>query len=146
MGAAQVIGKTTDSRPPRVPYSVWLLASTAFFAPYIGGNLNLEASTLAPGFLNFLSSLFDGADTPGAAALLIVAGALVSIIGLALQRRVLQLPNTRLATAMFLFVGVLTASILISSFKSVSVEAWAHWVAYALVFFAAATAVGRVRG
>jgi len=130
----------------RIPASVWLLASTAFLAPVIGGNLNVEAAQLAPGIWPLLTSLFDGVDTPGLADLVVALGALLCVIGLAMRRRVLQLPSNHVAGGVLALVGIITASILVSSFKNVSVAAWSHWLAYALVFFAAASAVGRVRG
>ncbi|MHB8635805.1 MAG: O-antigen ligase family protein [Fimbriimonadaceae bacterium] len=140
--------RSGDAQPAanRVPTSVWLVAATAFLAPYIGGNLNVEASTLGPGLQRLVSSIFDGVDTPGVANLLIAAGALVSIVVLAMRRRVLQLPNSRVAAALFVLIGVITTSVIVSNFKSVSVGAWSHWIAYALVFFAAVAATGRVRG
>lgn len=138
------------SKPASQPSSTspaWVacLAITAFLAPYIGGNLNLEGSTLGPGLFNIVASLFDGVDTPGLADLIVVLGALTCIVGLSM-RRVLQLPNNRVAIALLVFVSVLTGSVFVSNFKSVSIAMWTHWVAYALVLFAAASASGRVRG
>jgi O-antigen ligase/tetratricopeptide (TPR) repeat protein len=127
--------------------SVVLLSVTAFLLPIIGGNLYFFDNThLESGYASLVIAIFSGHEAPAAANLIAVLGALITVVLLTVRRRVVQVPDSKLSISLALFFFLIVASVAASSYRLVSLGACANWLAYGLVFFAAASGSGRVRG
>lgn len=122
-----------------------LLILTAVLAPIMGGQLSLGAMGITSSAQVF-SSIFGGIEAPmiGHAVLALLPCA--ALVTLFLGRRVLQVPNTWISGGVILFLVTLVASILMSQFRSDSIQALLEWLSYGIVFYACIAGVGRQRG
>lgn len=126
---------------PSLPLVLALLA--LFLAPWIGGQLTLEAQALLPGFKEFLDGVWGGDALPGFAHAL-VAGLMFAALGISCWReKAIQTPVLRVAIPVLGLVATLGASIMLSQFKFVSLQEWLEWVAYAGAFFGVVVVSGR---
>jgi O-antigen ligase len=140
-----------------------LLVIAALLAPIIGGQLNTEATALAPGFLTLVRSIFSGVDeivtyfyrayepqaaieTPTLSHALIgllIGAAFISIL---VKRKVFQVPLLRVSVPLFVLMAWLVLTLSFTQFLSVSLVAVCEWLLYGIVFFAVVAAAGRRRG
>jgi O-antigen ligase/tetratricopeptide (TPR) repeat protein len=147
----------------RFSFAQILLVIAAFLAPIIGGQLNTEATALAPGGLTLFRSIFSGVDetvsyfyrayqplaaieTPTLSHALVglfIAAAFVSIL---VRRKVFQVPLLRVSVPLLCLVGWLIVTLSFTQFLSVSLVAVSEWLIFATAFFAVIAAAGRRRG
>lgn len=140
-----------------------LLVIAALLAPIIGGQINTEATALAPGADSLLRSIFSGFDSiisyfainyqPGPAietptlshaviGLIVVAAAILTLA----RRQVFQIPFLRVSVPLLGFMAWLICTLAFTSFMSVSLVALAEWLIYGIVFFTVVSTAGRRRG
>lgn len=140
-----------------------LLVLAAFLAPIIGGQLNTEATALAPGLLTLVRSIFSGVDetfsyffrayqplpaieTPTlshAVIGLLVGAAFVSIL---VKRKVFQVPLLRVSIPLLCLMGWLILSLTFTQFFSLTLIVVCEWLIFTIAFFAVVAAAGRRRG
>ncbi len=128
----------------KIPVSLALLVAAAALAPIFGGQYASDQLPLMPGGL--FSAILGSGETPTLTNALIAVLVIAAGVMLLLRRRVLQIPNQTLGALTPLFVFVLAASVLASSFRSVSIVTFAEWATYGIAFFTAVAATGRERG
>jgi putative inorganic carbon (HCO3(-)) transporter len=140
-----------------------LLVVAAFLAPIIGGQINTEATQLAPGPVMLLRSLFSGFDTiinelthsnrleaaietptlsHALLGLIVAASAILTVS----KRQVFQVPFLRVTVPLIAFMGWLICTLAFTSFMSVSLVALAEWLTYGIVFYAVVASAGRRSG
>lgn len=111
--------------------------------------LSVQGPGLAPWLASLVPQLMDfglPSASPAVAQLvlgLLAAGALAFALA---KRAVVQLPALRLAAPIAGFFAVLGLSIVLSSFKMVTLSALAEWLSYGVAFFAVVASAGRVEG
>lgn len=120
-----------------------LLASAAFLAPIIGGQVPREATAIEG---SVLTEAFGGPALPLMTRLLIGGLILGGLIILFVKRRVVQTPAPAISISFFAALTGLGLSIAQSDFKSVSLIAWLTWFVYFVAFFLTISAVGRRLG
>jgi tetratricopeptide (TPR) repeat protein len=127
----------TAKRRTELPLVLLLLG--LLLAPLMGGQLALDSAL--PGS-PALDALTGGPLAPLLSHALIATPIVLAFV-LMLLRRVIQVPNATLATALALFFGLYAASIMMSAFRFVSFGAVAEWLAYAVAFFTTVGIAGR---
>lgn len=123
----------------------WIaVAVTAFLAPILGGQMVLDVRPISPGGL--VPAIFS--ETQGAStAHLLVALPVLGVLVLALLRRhVQQLPQTRIAGFIAVFMLFAWGSVAMSPYRTVSLATAFEWTAMILAFFAVVGLAGRQRG
>ncbi len=140
-----------------------LLVIAAFLAPIIGGQLNTEATSLAPGPLMLVRSIFSGFDetisyfykgyqplaaieTPTLSHALVGLFISAAFISILVKRKVFQVPLVRVSVPLMLFLGWLIASLAFTQFFSVTLVVVCEWLIFGIAFFAVIAAAGRRRG
>lgn len=118
-----------------------LLVVSMFLAPIIGGQVSNDAS-IAEGLID---ALFGGASAPLLSHTLLFLPIAIAMV-LLCRRQVVQVPNATLATTLFLFFGLLAATVMLSAFRLTSLATAAQWLAYAIAFLVAVGASGRKTG
>ncbi|HZH98876.1 MAG TPA: O-antigen ligase family protein [Fimbriimonadaceae bacterium] len=127
-------------------WAVGGLALALFLAPLWGGYLSLEPMALEPGLAGLITAL---AKEPSAATF--AHGLIATLVGLALvpalvRWKVIQLPPLRLAAPVLFFWLLLMLSLLMSSYRTISLTAFAEWTTYVAIFFGIVATVGRRAG
>ncbi len=145
------------------PTALILLLIALCLAPIIGGQINTEATTLAPGADVLLRSIFSGYDsifsyfvksyqpvpaieTPTLShaiiGLLVIAAAILTLA----RRQVLQIPFMRVTMPLVSFMAWLICTLAFTSFMTVSIVSLCEWLCYGIVFFAVIANAGRRNG
>jgi len=140
-----------------------LLLIGLLLAPIIGGQINTEATTLAPGLDVLIRSIFSGYDaiiayfnknyapvpaieTPtlshAIVGLFVIAAAILTLT----RRQVLQVPFLRVSVPLISFMGWLICTLAFTSFMSISLVSLCEWLCYGIVFFAVVANAGRRNG
>lgn len=125
----------------RIDTPLALLLVAMFLAPIIGGQVSNDVA-LSDGLLD---ALFGGTSAPLLTHALIFFPIALAL-GFLFRRQVVQVPNSTLATSLFLFFGALAGTVLLSAFKFTSLATAAQWLAYAIAFLVAVGAAGRRTG
>lgn len=115
-----------------------------FLAPWIGGQVSIEAQPLAAG--RFFFELFGGSALPISSHVLIAS---LFFAGFAVQlfrQQVVPMPSLRVLMPLALFFAVLGGSIFLSKFGFVSMRVWLEWCTYAVAFCTVIAVSGKGRG
>ncbi|HRI43974.1 MAG TPA: O-antigen ligase family protein [Fimbriimonadaceae bacterium] len=129
-----------------LPYPFWLVVVSLALAIVAGGRLSTGQAVVEPGIAAMIGVIWTGDGAPVLAHA--VAGALACLaLGLTLwNRRVVQTPSLRFWIAIAAFFGLLTVSVLVSRFKSASVQSLTEWASYGIVLTAVIATSGRRLG
>lgn len=123
----------------------WIaIAVTAFLAPLLGGQIPLDPQAIEPGGL--LGAIWNGSQGALLAHFLVVLPLLGAFVVALTKRHVLQLPDTRIAVALGVFLLFLWGSVLTSQYSSVSYSVAFEWTAMVLGLFAVVGLAGRQQG
>lgn len=130
----------------RPSWRLCALALMAFLIPVIGGQIPTEPQPLAEGFGPLVQALTGGGELPQLTYALL---ALIPVLVLAItlwRKRVIQVPHIRVTALIAIFLGLLGASIAVSSFRFNSAQAWVTWLGYGAAFLAVPCVAGRRSG
>ena len=131
----------------RLDPALILLLVAAFLTPLIGGQLALEIQPILGGFGAALASVpFDGTEAPTLAHFILGALSIGAFLFVMLGRRVVQVPNNTLTSVLLLFLGLLSATVLISDYKAYSLQIATEWLCYGIALFAVVGSAGRRLG
>jgi len=126
--------------------SLVLVALATFLAVVFGGQIPTDTQALLPGQSALLAAFSGGPEVPtltvAILSLLVAAGLVLHLA----RSAVLQVPPYRMTILFGVFIATLLFSVVLSSFRAVSLAALVPWLCYALVFFAIIGTVGRKQG
>lgn len=128
------------------PLPLALVGLSMFLAPWIGGQITLEAQQLQAGWQPFLSGVWAGSELPGFAHALIAGLAFAALAVTFWREKAIQTPTIKVGIPIAALIVCLGGSILLSSFKFISVQVWLEWTAYGAAFFAVVSSCGRGTG
>lgn len=117
-----------------------LLALAAFLAPLMGGQISAET---LPSPSSVAISIFNGAETP------VLSHALLGLLGIGalavslLRRKIIQVPNPPVAGLILTFLALTTSTLLVSAFRSQTVQYVCEFLLSGIVLFAVVAGAGR---
>ncbi len=133
----------THPESRRIPLELGLLCLAALLAPLIGGHVSVTPRAVE---LGLLGEVFGGGALPYLARLILALPILAGFAILAMQNRIIQLPNIRLMALLTLLIGLLGIGILAGKFPYSALGEWLSWFIYGGALFLTVAAGGRVRG
>lgn len=91
-------------------------------------------------------NMFQGGEMFATVRLLVALMVFGGLTHVLLKQRVVQMPGAWYGGLVVLIVTAMGTSVLVSEFKSVSLDAWSYWLIYGAAFYLTIATVGRVRG
>jgi tetratricopeptide (TPR) repeat protein len=123
----------------------WLIVSILFLVPIIGGHITTQPQPLDGGLGPWLSGVL-GPELPINAFALLCVPALAMLVFILWRHNVVQTPNPRYAAALFCFLALGLGSIVLSSYKSVSIEVYLTFAGSILAGMLVPIVLGRRSG
>lgn len=130
----------------RIPVSVALLGLAAFLIPFIGGQIPNDMATLEPGYSPTVRSLFRGQEIATLQHALLALIVVAAFVYLVVKRKIVQVPQAWISGPMAAFFALLIGSVLLSSYRWVSLTSFAEWAVYGIALIAAVAGLGRKTG
>ncbi|HVT13562.1 MAG TPA: O-antigen ligase family protein [Fimbriimonadaceae bacterium] len=130
----------------RVPVSVVLLSLAAFLIPLIGGQIPNDVATLEPGYTPTVQSLFRGGEIATLQHALLGLLVVAAFVYLVVKRKIVQVPQASISGPLVGFLILVLASVLLSSYRWVSLTSFAEWAIYGLILIVSVAGLGRKSG
>lgn len=128
----------------KVDPALGLLALAAFLGPVMGGQVSLTSQPLAPGAA--ASALLNGPELPLLSHALIALPAIAAFCLLFFRRKVIQIPTNTMTMLVLTMMVLLSASLLVSGFRSVTIAVVAEFLLSGVAMFAVVAGAGRRQG
>ena len=128
----------------KIDPALGLLALAAFLGPIMGGQVSLTSQPLAPG--EAATALLNGPELPLLSHALIALPAIAAFALLFFRRKVIQVPTNTMTLLVLALMVVLSASSLVSGFRSVTIAVVAEFLLSTVALFAVVAGAGRRRG
>ena len=121
--------------------TIILVAVSAFLAPLLGGQINVETIPMLDG-LKFINP----PEIPFLSHAILALPAVIALCYIVAKRKIIQVPSTTLSILWVGYVGLIVVSLLFSKFRSASIPAVLELGMVSTALFATVAGVGRRRG